>query len=366
MAFLNYKNGSTSVIVRAFIKDSSKTDGSGLTGLTSATSNLIISIISDVESSPVTYTSAANHIQTIVSLGTYSSPVANRCRFKEVDSTNHPGLYELQFDDSRFSVSGANSLTITISGATNVMVTNVFIQLGESPSDITKWLGTAPSTPSIAGVPIVDVGYVSGITASPSSTPNVNVSTISNGIISSSTFTADTGLIPIRNGTAQTGSSSSITLDAGASSTTNFYAGLHILITGGTGIGQTRLCSSYDGSTKVASINPDWAINPDNTSTFSVLPNGYINGIYGDVSGSIGSLAVQAKTDVTNSTIEKTIDGSFTLNQITKLLASVLLGKISGAEGTTLTFRDISDTKNRIIAVVDSDGNRTTLTFDLS
>lgn len=49
-----------------------------------------------------------------------------------------------------------------------------------------------------------------------------------------------------------------------------------------------------------------------------------------------------------------------------RLMASVLLGKVSGAGTTTETFRDINDTKDRVIATVDEAGNRTDITRDPS
>ena len=45
--------------------------------------------------------------------------------------------------------------------------------------DVGKWLGTAAATPSVAGVPEVDVTYVNGSAASGSGTPDVNVASIS-------------------------------------------------------------------------------------------------------------------------------------------------------------------------------------------
>lgn len=71
-------------------------------------------------------------------------------------------------------------------------------------------------------------------------------------------------------GTAQAGSSSSITLASGASSVTNYYVGLPITITGGTGAGQTRRITAYNGSTKVATITSNWTVNPNSTSTYSL------------------------------------------------------------------------------------------------
>jgi hypothetical protein len=77
--------------------------------------------------------------------------------------------------------------------------------------------------------------------------------------------------VTIRSGTAQTGSSSTtIKLDSGASATNNLYNGDLITITGGTGLGQTRTIISYNGTTKVASVDKTWNTTPDNTSTFDI------------------------------------------------------------------------------------------------
>jgi len=82
-----------------------------------------------------------------------------------------------------------------------------------------------------------------------------------------------TGVPVIHAGTAQAGTTGSITLDAGASAVDNLYQWEFIVLTGGTGAGQTRQMSSYAGSTKVATVDPSWTVAPDNTSTFDVLPN---------------------------------------------------------------------------------------------
>jgi len=100
----------------------------------------------------------------------------------------------------------------------------------------------------------------------------IGASEIADGAIDRATFAADTGLQTIRSNTAQAGAAGSITLDASASATTDFYKGSWIFLTGGTGVGQTRLCTAYNGTSKVATITPNWATNPDATSTFAVLP----------------------------------------------------------------------------------------------
>jgi hypothetical protein len=79
----------------------------------------------------------------------------------------------------------------------------------------------------------------------------------------------------IRRNTAQAGASTTITLDASASATTALYIGSHIVIASGTGQYQRRLIVGYNGSTKVATISPTWAVTPDSTSVFVIGAGGY-------------------------------------------------------------------------------------------
>jgi hypothetical protein len=78
------------IILRCKVLDSSVSTGAGLTGLSSASSGLIIAAIADVEATTTTYTVAGSNVETITTLGTYAAPTSGKCRFKEVDSTNHP------------------------------------------------------------------------------------------------------------------------------------------------------------------------------------------------------------------------------------------------------------------------------------
>lgn len=59
------------------------------------------------------------------------------------------------------------------------------------------------------------------------------------------------------------------------------------------------------------------------------------------------------------------IEGSYTAEQLLRLIAAALLGKAT-ATPSTYTVRDLADTLNRIIADVDADGNRTAVTLDPS
>lgn len=116
--------------------------------------------------------------------------------------------------------------------------------------------GTAVATPHTAGYPAVTLKSGTG-------TGELNI-------------TAGTVNF-IRSSTAQAGSASSLTLDTGASSLTNNYKGLWLVLLSGTGAGQCRAITSYDGTTKVASITPDWNTIPDSTTGFSVIPAAGVN-----------------------------------------------------------------------------------------
>lgn len=84
-------------------------------------------------------------------------------------------------------------------------------------------------------------------------------------------------------GTAQAGASTTITLKSASSAVDDYYNGLYITITGGTGAGQIRIIEDYVGSTKVATVDSAWTTAPNNTSTYSITTwttesvNQYVN-----------------------------------------------------------------------------------------
>lgn len=73
-----------------------------------------------------------------------------------------------------------------------------------------------------------------------------------------------------RTGTLQAGGVNTATLDAGASATSGIYVGNDLVITGGTGAGQQKPITAYNGTTKVATVASAWSVQPDNTSTFEI------------------------------------------------------------------------------------------------
>lgn len=59
--------------------------------------------------------------------------------------------------------------------------------------------------------------------------------------------------------------------------------------------------------------------------------------------------------------LDENIEGTHTFREMLRLLAAATVGKSSGGGTTTVTFRDIDDTKDRIVATVTSVGNRTAM-----
>jgi len=117
-----------------------------------------------------------------------------------------------------------------------------------------------------------------------------------------------------RANTAQGGTTTTITLDAGASADTGAYVGDDVYLYGGTGggirgTGQRRTVAAYNPSTKVATVNRAWDTTPDSTTKFYTLPQAQaflaatdttaagvaaLTTTVGTINTSIGSLATAA------------------------------------------------------------------------
>lgn len=97
--------------------------------------------------------------------------------------------------------------------------------------------------------------------------PNFTITpsaTSGNITLTASSVTTDTG-------TAQAGSSDTITLKAATNYTSDDDPnGMFITLTSGTGSGQTRHVEDYVASTKVLTVYPAWTTPPDNTTQYKV------------------------------------------------------------------------------------------------
>ena len=76
--------------------------------------------------------------------------------------------------------------------------------------------------------------------------------------------------------------------------------------------------------------------------------------------------AVPSTTAIADAVLDEIVAGGYTLRQLCRGFVAVLAGISSGGGTSTLTFRDTGDTKDVVVATVDINGNRTSVTLDLT
>lgn len=75
-------------------------------------------------------------------------------------------------------------------------------------------------------------------------------------------------------------------------------------------------------------------------------------------------LYIPDETTITESIWAKELEGTFTIEEVLRIGIAVLAGKTTGGETNILRFRDLLDTKDRVVATVDSNSNRLTVVLD--
>lgn len=185
----------------------------------------------------------------------------------------------------------------------------------------------------------------------------------------------------LRDGTAQAGAATTITLDSGASSTNSFYNNTLLQIVAGTGAGQSRIISSYVGSTKVATVGT-WTVNPDNTSVFVIRSFDAIPGASAptaaQVADAVWEEAVVDHSGTAGSTAEKlaaagaagdpwatTIPGAYGAGTAGKIVGDNLNATITSRLSPTVAGRtlDITATGAAGIDLGNVENQSTTLTL---
>lgn len=224
------KRGSTSVMIRVFIPDNSVTNGAGVSGLTSASTNLAIAYSRELQNGATQITGA--NIVTITTIGTWANPGTGKLGFKAVDATNLPGVYEIHFpDDAAAFGTGDTSQAVLINvlelttTALHIGPCALLIPLvpwdyqdgvrmgltalpnaaaeaagglftrgtgagqinqdanGRVDANVKTWISGAIPAVNVTGVPIVDDKYILGTIYSTPATagiPDINVKNINN------------------------------------------------------------------------------------------------------------------------------------------------------------------------------------------
>ena len=134
------------------------------------------------------------------------------------------------------------------------------------------------------------------------------------------------GILLSDHGVATAGAADSITLAATASATNNIYVGSVVYISTGTGAGQIRLVTAYNGTSKVATVSDNWTTTPDNTSVYKILPVGrvIVDSLKSD-SISASALAADAVAEIAGGVLDEALSGHTSAGT-----SGSVLGAISG------------------------------------
>lgn len=115
---------------------------------------------------------------------------------------------------------------------------------------------------------------------------------------------------------------------------------------------QTRTVTDYDNATLVVTVDSPWTVTPVDTDLVRIY-----------------EVSSQINADYTADSILDQADGvesGITPRGALRLIAAASAGKLSGAATTTVAIRNVGDSKTRITATVDADGNRSAVTTDVS
>lgn len=312
------KKGATDQTVYVEILDSSSTTGARKTGLVFNTAGLTAYYVRNGGSA------------TAITLATLAA--ANSAHsdggFKEVDATNMPGIYRLDLPDAAVA-SGADSVVITVKGATGGAQVSLELQLVDNTAkDVYDRLGAPAGASVSADIATIDTNVDSILVDTGTDIP-ATLSTI-DGRIDTEIATLVTNV-----GTILTEVDTEVA--AIKAKTDNLPTDP---------ADQSLIVAATDA---LATLIGDVPTNAELATALGTADDAVLTQI----------ALVKAKTDL----IPGTIDGK-TFAEIVTLIAAVLLGKASGLATTTAVYRAIDDSKARVTATVDADGNRTAVTLD--
>lgn len=337
------QQGATSVRAQVFIADSTVTTGAGKTGV--AFGSVTLSYFRDGD------TATTNTTCVTAALGTWTS-----FGWKEIDSTNMPGWYEVGIPNAVFA-NTVRAASVSFKDTTAFNAWSAWVQF-----QLVPWNPQDAVRLGLTALPNANAGAAGGLPTATNSSGQVTASSVTgsvgsvNGTVNVSLATGGY-LESATPATAQGGSSNTITLTAGESAVNGFYVGAIVKLVGLTGQGQARVITAYVGSTKVATVAPAWATAPDNTTTYNLFAGGTLVAAYA-TGQDPATLILDTVDSVDNGT------NADTPRKWMRIWNSAMAGLASGLNSNAPKYRDLNNTKNRISATTDSSGDRTVVTLD--
>ncbi len=306
------KRARTSKIVDIFVLDSASAIGGGLTGLVYNSAGLT-----------AYYKREGDASMTQISLVTATGGTWASGGFIVTDATNAPGSYELHLPNAAIAT-GADTVFIYLHGAVNMAPVVMEIQLnagdvvwdepltgathnvstssgrrlrqlesGQVVRSDTAQDGSNNTITLDAGADSADDFYehmqitiIGGTGVGQSQiivryTGSSKIAEVAHAWHTNPTGGSVFAILPgavhtetshstLDHGMAQAGASGTITLRSGASAIDDFYKGGVIVLDTGTGGHQCRLITGYTGSSRIATITPNWKTNPAADSEYDI------------------------------------------------------------------------------------------------
>jgi hypothetical protein len=371
------ERGATAVVLHLFLPDASSSQGAGRTGVGPATTGLVVALIRPGDAGPVAYTSATGTIEPISALGTWVAPTEGRCRWRELEATLLPGWYELQLPNTWFDTTGdRRSVAGMVWGPAGVVPTPFQIQLSDplrgvgSPTRLDAAVSTradaAAYTPARAGrLDLLDVA----------------VSTRGDATAANQTTLLN------RLGPFTGGSLNSV------------FGFLRGALRKDAGLTPPDLQGAFDNTTDSLEARADMAAvqQGEVLNRLGPFSGGALNSVFGFLRGALRKDAgltppdLQGAFDNTTDSLEAQsgqggevglsaaeraaiaaavldlmdgVEPGETPRQTLRLLRAVCVGKSTGFPDGPVAFRDRADSKNRVVATVDGQGNRQTVATD--
>lgn len=151
-------------------------------------------------------------------------------------------------------------------------------------------------------------------------------------------------------GLAAAGGASTITLDFAASATNDLYKDAIVVVVGGVGVRQANTIASYVGATKVATMARPWAIVPDATSQFVIIP----------------APSGANPTSVAASVWAAIGEGVHTYGDLMRGLIGAEVGPTTGYNAGSIVAKSLSGAKTRWTWTVNETGRLTVVPGDLT
>ena len=105
-------------------------------------------------------------------------------------------------------------------------------------------------------------------------------------------------------------------------------------------------------------------ITTEGDSPFGDTAGAYHHDFRSVVSGNSLTQTVSGGLVTADDVWDEAVEGTYTAREVLRIISAALAGELTGADTTTVTIRDLADSKDRITATVDSVGNRASVTVD--